>query len=566
MQCFACQRAYTAKQIAAHDAGRTVVCACGITYWRCLRCPTEYTPLNLNTGAVWGTFVGTSLDVTNNLALCRICRDVTRKRCGGCNELGMYIAQHTTRFPCDPAVNMTPVVGAFLCKKCVKNQQQKCSHCQAVAEPGTLLSVFAQATNGGGRSHEYLCKRSACQDALRECENCGALSVRCTGWRFNTARTKVLCVPCGTQRAWCSSCDNVMVGGGLLRCSACRPVKAYNDKTADTMGFFGTPDRHKSLCKSEPPLGPKTICRCGWDGLFYGIELEVETAPGSTFGVRDDIADRVLKLLDKKAVCKRDGSLSDGGERGFEIVTAPATLEYHKKLWKPFFDYAPTSGLVAQRTTTCGMHVHVSRPRLSWLQIGKIVQFIHEPENRQFIESISGRPAGHYQDYLREKRLYVPVSKPVEWIRNSALDPKLQGEIKYMTTKEPVTRQLYSPRRDARSRYTAVNLQNPHTVEFRLFKATLNPTTFFARLEFCDALVKYCAPGNASMQELFTACFGQWVAARRKDYPNLADFMAKTGFDVPHLKEPVLPPVPVKAPAPQALSNKQRKALRKRTE
>ena len=40
-------------------------------------------------------------------------------------------------------------------------------------------------------------------------------------------------------------------------------------------------------------------------------------------------------------------------------------------------------------------------------------------------------------------------------------------------------------------RYYAVNLSNDDTIEFRLFRGTLNPNSFFATLELVNAIVCY---------------------------------------------------------------------------
>ena len=58
--------------------------------------------------------------------------------------------------------------------------------------------------------------------------------------------------------------------------------------------------------------------------IYYGIELEVEKRNSCPYEIPYHITDNVLNGF---AQCKSDGSL----DSGFEITTAPATFEYHKK-------------------------------------------------------------------------------------------------------------------------------------------------------------------------------------------------------------------------------------------
>jgi hypothetical protein len=76
------------------------------------------------------------------------------------------------------------------------------------------------------------------------------------------------------------------------------------------------------------------------------------------------------------------------------------------------------------------------------------------------------------------------------------------------------------------NRYEAINLQNRHTVEFRLFKGTLKRESFFRSLEFVDALVHFCMPANNGIAD----CIGldkffAHVDKNKKQYPNLHTFV-----------------------------------------
>jgi hypothetical protein len=139
------------------------------------------------------------------------------------------------------------------------------------------------------------------------------------------------------------------------------------------------------------------------------------------------------------------------------------------------------------------MHVHCSREPLSELSIAKMVCFVNAPRNAKFMRVISGREASTYARYKKKD------------IRDAA---KRTGD-----------------------RYEALNVQPPHTVEFRLFKGTLNRAKFFKALEFCDAMIHFCAPAGRSVRACLSHIkFCKYVSAHRKTYPHLHAFIMASWY------------------------------------
>jgi len=209
-----------------------------------------------------------------------------------------------------------------------------------------------------------------------------------------------------------------------------------------------------------------------------GVELELDelTPP--------DIA--VLKeQLGSHAIFKRDGSVS----RGVEICTAPATLDIHKEIFKPFFEEKKTT---LKANANCGLHVHVDKKGLSSVQIAKIVKFMYEPKLNQFIETIAGRAANTYcQTGTR--------------------------------TWEDV---LQYP--DNSDKYQRVNLVPTNTIEFRLFASTLDYKQFSRCLEFVQAVIDYTTSGEApcSIPDMLKqANFENYLLSKRQFYPELFKFL-----------------------------------------
>jgi len=205
---------------------------------------------------------------------------------------------------------------------------------------------------------------------------------------------------------------------------------------------------------------------------FFGVELEVEA---------DDlgVASHVLRGTPQgHIICKDDGSLA----HGFEIVTTPATLEAQRKIWATVLPLLP--GCKSFSTETCGLHVHVSRLGLSKLQIAKAVCFVNAAHNRRFMRHVAQRSSERWSRYH---------AKP---IKDGAKHNK--------------------------QRYEAVNLQNEHTIEFRIFKGTLKLASVIKAIEFCDCLLSFCAPGICSVKESQSrVSFIRFARATRKRRPML---------------------------------------------
>jgi len=77
------------------------------------------------------------------------------------------------------------------------------------------------------------------------------------------------------------------------------------------------------------------------------------------------------------------------------------------------------------------------------------------------------------------------------------------------------------------TRYQAVNFENRNTVEFRLFRGTLNYTTFMATLEIVDALVHWA--NQLSISDILASgdAFGNFTDFIRSKplYVNAANYL-----------------------------------------
>lgn len=256
--------------------------------------------------------------------------------------------------------------------------------------------------------------------------------------------------------------------------------------------------------KIQDYLGDKKIGQSLW-GIYVGIELEYEISKKTDYAASvPDISQEIpgeyenspyvhhiCDVLTKNHVSKldsfikRDGSLSDG----IEVVTLPIVLSEiagsdgkGAAKWKDFFDSFDKYGVIVR--STCGMHVHVSREQLTTLQIGKILKFLYDENNFNFIKMIAGRtPPTKYANIVGNKKV-SDVSKHV-------------------------------------NRYDGLNLTGAHTIEFRIFKSTTNLNRVIANIEFCESLVSFSWPSTVGLTENKLEHYLSFVLKNRKRYPNL---------------------------------------------
>ncbi len=155
-----------------------------------------------------------------------------------------------------------------------------------------------------------------------------------------------------------------------------------------------------------------------------------------------------------------DGSLSNG----VEIITQPMDLNYlleHKKEFEEIADYLIARGFTSHDNMRCGLHIHVDRD---------FIKNDNEKINKLFIllefykkefEEFARRRSGHYNQWLSDG-FYHLDQKSKDKLFSST---KAINEIK----NEDHTQVL--------------NLQHDNTLEFRLFRGTLNVDTIIASVE-----------------------------------------------------------------------------------
>ena len=233
----------------------------------------------------------------------------------------------------------------------------------------------------------------------------------------------------------------------------------------------------------------------------YGVELEIDCGGEYDSNAEDfhDIANRTCEHL----YFKHDGSLEDG----IEIVSHPATLQYHLTgiPWRSVMKRARELKYLSHSANTCGLHVHINRAALGDTveeqenTIGRIVYFFEKHWSQ--ILCFSCRTEGQANRWAA--RYGCSIENPKE------------------TLKDAKTSCL--------GRYTAVNLSNHLTVELRIFRGTLRYETFVATLQFVDKLCHDAI--ELSDEEFQTMAWDDFVRSV-KDMPELTEYLKIRGLGV----------------------------------
>ena len=296
----------------------------------------------------------------------------------------------------------------------------------------------------------------------------------------------IICLNCLTNRySYCRRCgdwfltkDGVETKDGDCICSRCGsyhyvlPYHRYYPKVE----FFGN-NKNNSV-------------------PFLGIELEAD------FGGESDYnAEQLVRIFNKNkifAYCSHDGSLNDG----LEIITQPATMEYHnsiKHVYKEATDLLRKMGYCSHNSDTCGLHVHFNR------------DFFGEEDTR-----------------CLSRLLYIVEHFWPELVTFSRR-PEIRME-RYAKKISPIPITQYINRcnktREHDYHYYSVNVANLNTIEFRMFKGTLNVDTILATLQLVNNIVvvaknkKMAEIKNMKWEDFLTTKYQKMYWERHKIVPD----------------------------------------------
>lgn len=204
--------------------------------------------------------------------------------------------------------------------------------------------------------------------------------------------------------------------------------------------------------------------------LFMGIELETDDG-------EEDLVRSLKEDLIKSHELningygygmfwgKEDGSLSDNG---MEIVSHPATLEYHKTtdVWKKMLEKVQDAKLKSNDCSNCGIHIHMNRSYLTNEQIHKLDALVnlYSRTFRRFARRNS-----------RDYAIYNPNKTENNLGRNN----------------------------NNNSRYSCLNFHNSQTVEWRIFKGNTKYESIMALFELIQGCCDFVKQNEVTLPFIF---------------------------------------------------------------
>ena len=199
----------------------------------------------------------------------------------------------------------------------------------------------------------------------------------------------------------------------------------------------------------------------GKKDYYIGIELEMEKE-NSTFRERNEnivtilneSGDNFSNLLD----WKKDSSL----ECGVEMVTAPISLEIFKDRVVPIIEKLQENGFTSEKSGRCGNHIHISKNVFSEEAQSRLVLIYAKFEQQIKILSRRGTNNSYCRDVLENFD-----SLEIENSMKIASDQKNKGKC------------------------TAINFSNKNTIEFRVFRGTMNTNKLIANIQLVQLLADW---------------------------------------------------------------------------
>ena len=197
------------------------------------------------------------------------------------------------------------------------------------------------------------------------------------------------------------------------------------------------------------------------EDIKMGVELEVDKRK-ATYEMGGGISadDLVYNLAQVSGLhyCKEDGSLC---HQGVEIVTMPCSLDYHmnKFKWGDIIDTCLNGEYRSDQTSTCGLHIHVDRSYFKDSAAASV--------------ALSYLMTKFYSEIVNFTRRKEEALSDWAYIYDAS---EYYGSVD----------DIYD--RMCENRYRAINVTNHATIEFRIFKGTLNKETLFASMQLVQIL------------------------------------------------------------------------------
>jgi len=345
----------------------------------------------------------------------------------------------------------------------------------------------------------------------------------------------------------CTMCYEILYRQGGRGVRLNNFIKQY---TANPLTYHpSSKEGYHRLAKGEKPVieiikNPNSLYHPGSKEIdktmYMGIELEVTPSKyihdilkqsglsnidRRAYEAQTFCASIINEFLNKKGIgiMKSDISIINEHISGFEIVSVPGTHRWHMtEAWEGFFkedypdnekDLAPSTFLAGwsnngeNERPSCGIHIHISKAAINQLQLGRLLQFTGDPNNRVFIEDIAGR---------KESRYAKIVDKKIKQGKALSTDHRILPRFTPGIEREAIN----------------LNTNGKPTIEIRIFRSNVAKAGFMKNIDFVHALVTWCnIASNKDIQGTKAVnAFVTWCAHNRGQYKWLTKWLEKKKY------------------------------------
>jgi hypothetical protein len=355
-----------------------------------------------------------------------------------------------------------------------------------------------------------------CGDCFRICERCDDIGSVDDEW--HVVDSSIWCESCTDYSAsWCDYCEEYSTGSNYYvsdrdggYCENCIGNATYCEY-CDEYNMDGC-DCESGNVVHDYSYRPDPIFHSikPDDRLFFGIEIEVENPRNEGYQHRVEAAQYAQSHLEDidLAYLKNDGSLSDG----FEIVTHPMTHEFFMQeapeFWNTLEHLRTNMRMRSWDTSTCGLHVHVSRAGFKGgAHMHRFLNLIYS--NEELYSKLAGRSSSRWAKF-----------DDVDQAKHDGTHDEFgtRNYVRYRSYRDKIERGRVT------DRYSAVNTQNVHTLEMRIFRGSINTRTVKSAISLAHASVEYTR--NLTVKDVIEGAldstrFMQYIDANASVYPDL---------------------------------------------
>ena len=232
---------------------------------------------------------------------------------------------------------------------------------------------------------------------------------------------------------------------------------------------------------------------------YVGVELEMELdgecqveIENRLISTMDNLHD--IDYYDNLLEYKEDGSLEDG----VEMVTAPTSLKQFKEDIVPLIQSLQEEGFTSEKGGRCGNHIHISRNAFSEEAQARLILIYARFESIIKILSRRNGNTNYCKDVLNTVNA-ISIDNAEEVVKNQK----------------------------AKQKSTAINFNNSETIEFRVFRGTMNTNVLIANIQLVQ-LIADLALQDLSIQDILDLTFNKFVNKMvEEDYKELIAYCEK---------------------------------------